>query len=233
MDSGELSWQRKQEFPSRRQTSKPAVSLSKEEILALQPPPDHAGSGHGRAAQAQAGQGSVHRHRRTRRAAGALSGGGGRGAHRAGGFRFGRLYEPAAAGSFRHHRCGPPENRSRRRPSAQSESGNSDRYVRDAPDQRERARPVQGLRHHRRRHGQFPDALSGERCLRAARQAECVWLDFPLRRPDHDFRRTRAGLATAASIPSRLRRDWFLRAPKAACWACCRESWARSRRRKR
>ncbi len=41
--------------------------------------------------------------------------------------------------------------------------------LRDAPLQRERARHLQGLRHHRGRHGQLPDALPRQRCLRAAR----------------------------------------------------------------
>ena len=67
----------------------------------------------------------------------------------------------------------------------------SDRHVRDAPHQRKRARSFQGLRHHRRRHRQFPHALSGERRVRAARQAQRVRLDFPLRRPDHRFRLSR------------------------------------------
>ena len=41
------------------------------------------------------------------------------------------------------------------------------------------------------------------------------------------------GLAIAACIPNRLRRDWCRRARKAASWACCPESWARFRRWKR
>ena len=32
---------------------------------------------------------------------------------------------------------------------------------------------------------------------------------------------TKEGPATAASIPSRHRRDWFPPAPKAECWAFC------------
>jgi molybdopterin/thiamine biosynthesis adenylyltransferase len=43
----------------------------------------------------------------------------------------------------------------------------------------------------------------------------------------------RAGLAIAASIPSRLRRGSCPRARREECSACCRASWARSRRRKR
>ena len=39
--------------------------------------------------------------------------------------------------------------------------------LRSRAHERERARHLQGLRHRRRRHGQLPDALSGERCLRA------------------------------------------------------------------
>ena len=39
---------------------------------------------------------------------------------------------------------------------------------------------MQGLRHHRRRHGQLPDPLPGERRLRAAGQAERLRLHLPL-----------------------------------------------------
>ena len=47
-------------------------------------------------------------------------------------------------------------------------------------DQCECARDPEGLRHHRGRHGQLPDALPGERCLRAAGQAECLRVDLPI-----------------------------------------------------
>ncbi len=43
----------------------------------------------------------------------------------------------------------------------------------------------------------------------------------------------RAGPATAASTPNRLRRAWCHHAPKAECWASCRESWERFRRPRR
>ncbi len=43
----------------------------------------------------------------------------------------------------------------------------------------------------------------------------------------------RAGRAIAAFIPSRPSRGRCRVAPRAACWACCRAWWGRSRRRRR
>ena len=59
-------------------------------------------------------------------------------------------------------------------------------------------------------------------------------LDLPLRRAGLGVLRPRWGAAapapaTAASTPSRRRRAWCPRAPRAACWACCAASSARSR----
>ena len=54
------------------------------------------------------------------------------------------------------------------------------------------------------------------------RQAERVRLDLPLRGPGDGVRLPRAGLATAACIPSRHLPGWFRAAPRAACWAFCR-----------
>ena len=45
--------------------------------------------------------------------------------------------------------------------------------------QRERARNHREIRHRRGRHGQFSDALPHQRRLRAAQEAERLWLDFP------------------------------------------------------
>ena len=46
--------------------------------------------------------------------------------------------------------------------------------------QRKRAGHHPALRHRGGRHGQFPDALPDQRRLRAAQEAERLWLDFPL-----------------------------------------------------
>ena len=59
--------------------------------------------------------------------------------------------------------------------------------VRYPPHQRQCARILSRLRHHRRRHRQLPHALPGERRLRAHRQAECLRLDLPLRRAGQRF----------------------------------------------
>ena len=48
--------------------------------------------------------------------------------------------------------------------------------------------PDQGLRHHHRRHGQFPHALLRQRRLRAAEEAQRLRLDLPLRRHGHRLR---------------------------------------------
>ena len=65
-----------------------------------------------------------------------------------------------------------------------------DRDLRDAADERECARPLQGLRHHRRWDRQLPDALPRQRRLRPPRQAERLRLDLPLRGAGLDLRRT-------------------------------------------
>ena len=77
------------------------------------------------------------------------------------------------------------------------------------------------LRHHRRRRRQLPDALSGQRRVRADRQAERLRQHLPVRRPGLGVRDQERARAIAASIPSRRRRVWCRAAPKAACWACC------------
>ena len=62
------------------------------------------------------------------------------------------------------------------------QSRRQDRDVRDGAVVGERARAVRALRRHPRRHRQLPDALSGERRVRAARQAERLRQHLPLRR---------------------------------------------------
>ena len=76
---------------------------------------------------------------------------------------------------------GKPKIRGRRESPARSESRHPHRHFRNAADQRKRPGTFQGLRHHRGRHGQLSHALSGERRLRAAGQAQCLRLDLPLR----------------------------------------------------
>ncbi len=209
--------------------TKPAVTLSKEEVMRYSRHlimPEVGMDGQLKLKQAKVlciGTGGLGAPARS------VSGGGGRGPHRPRGFRCGGFDESAAPGSLRHERRGQSEDSSGRGSPAQSESGYPDRHVRDASLERKRARYHEGLRHRRRRHGQFPDALSRQRRLRDPRQAQCLRLDFPFRGPDHDLRLSRTAHATAACIPSRPRRALCHRAPKAECWACCRESSARSR----
>ena len=70
-----------------------------------------------------------------------------------------------------------------------------------------------GLRRHPRRHRQFPDALSGQRRLRVARQAERLRQHLPVRGPGVGVRRARRALlplpvsrAAAAGTGAELRR---------------------------
>ena len=78
----------------------------------------------------------------------------------------------------------------------------------------------------RRWHRQLPDALSGERRLRAAEEAERLRLDLPLRRPGDGLRLSRAAPAIAACIPNRRLRAWCRAARKAECSAFCPASSA-------
>ena len=107
------------------------------------------------------------------------------------------------------------------------------RDLRDGAQLRERAAALRAVRRHPRRHRQLSDALSGERRVRAARQAQRVRQHLPLRRAGVGVRAPRTGRAIAASIPSRRRRGWCPAAPKAVCWACCRASSAPFRRPRR
>ena len=130
--------------------------------------------------------------------------------------------ESAAAGDPRHQGRRPQEARFGGGTMQDINPYRADRQARSRADERERARHPEGLRHGRRRHGQFPDALSGERCVRAAEEAERLRLDFPVRRPGDGLRVPRAARAIAACIRSRHLRVWFRAAPRAACWAFCR-----------
>ena len=188
---------------------------------ALLAPSDHARGRHGRAAEAESRAGAVHRHGRAGLAAGAVSGGRGRGHARPGRLRCGGLHQPAAADHPLDRRRGPQEARFRGRQAEGHQSVSEPADVRHAAEQRERAGTVPRLRHHRRRHRQLSHALPGERCLRADRQAERLRIDLPLRRPGQRVRHRRTARATAACIPSRHRRGWFLPAPRAACSAFC------------
>ena len=93
-------------------------------------------------------------------------------------------------------------------------------------DQRQCARDLQGLRHHRGRHGQLPDALPGERRLRADGTSRMRMARSSASRVRRASLPPRKALAIAACIRSRHRRAWCRRAPRAACWASCRDWWA-------
>ncbi len=101
-----------------------------------------------------------------------------------------------------------------------------DRDLRDGAVVGERAEAVRAVRRHPRRHRQFSDALSRQRRLRAARQAERVRQHLPLRRTGVGVWRRRTARAIAACIPSRRRPASCRAARKAACSACCRGSSA-------
>ncbi len=74
-----------------------------------------------------------------------------------------------------------PSSSRRKRRLQRPQPARPDRHLRDGADVRERARSVQRLRRHPRRHRQLPDALPGQRRLRADRQAERLRQHLPLR----------------------------------------------------
>ena len=84
------------------------------------------------------------------------------------------------------------------------------------------------VRPHRRRHRQLRHPLPRQRRRRHPRQAVRVGLDLPLRGPGVGVLGRRRARSTATSTPSRRRRAWSRRAPRAACWACCAPRSARS-----
>ena len=167
-------------------------------------------------------------------AGGAVSGGGRRRHARPRRFRQRRREQPAAADPPQHARRRPAEARCRRaiglpRSTRTSRSSTHE----DGADLGERARDLHGLRRHRRRHRQFPDAVSRQRRVRAARQAERLRQHLPLRRPGVGVRGQGRPVLSLPVSRSRRRRGWCRAAPRAACWACCRASSAPSRRPKR
>ena len=83
--------------------------------------------------------------------------------------------------------AGPRRSRPRK-PSSGINPNVRGRHPQHAHHQRKRARPHPALRHRRGRHGQFPDALPDQRRLRAAQEAERLWLDLPLRGPGQRVR---------------------------------------------
>ena len=92
-----------------------------------------------------------------------------------------RRDEPATAGDPRDQGRGASEDRLGRRVDAGHQPVPRDREVRGSLVERKRARHHQGLRHRRGRDGQLPDAVFGQRRLRAARQAQLLRLDLSLR----------------------------------------------------
>ena len=88
-------------------------------------------------------------------------------------------------------------------------------------DQRQRARNLQGLRHRRRRHGQLPDALPGQRRLRAAGQAQRLRLYLPLRGPGQRLRNRSRPLLSLPLSRTAAARPRALAARRVACSAFC------------
>ena len=105
------------------------------------------------------------------------------GTHRHRRLRRRRLQQPAAADPARHAGRRPLEARVGEGPArTRSTRTSSIETLRDGAVVGERARAVRAVRRHPRRHRQLPDALSGQRRVRAARQAERLRQHLPLRR---------------------------------------------------
>ena len=85
----------------------------------------------------------------------------------------------------------------------------------------ERARHHQGLRRHRRRRGQLPDALPAQRRGAEAGQAGDRRQHLPLRGDGDDVPAVRGPLLPLLLSASRRRPTWRRRARRRACSACC------------
>ncbi len=147
----------------------------------IQPAPDHAGDRRRGSAKAQGGQGSLHRRWRSRVAGRHVSRGRGRRDDRHRRLRRGRFQQPPAADHSLHAR--------RRTHQAGLREGSPQRHqpARRRADLRHRAvvgecaEVVRAVRRHSRRHRQFSHALSDQRRVRPARQAERLRQHLPLR----------------------------------------------------
>ena len=105
------------------------------------------------------------------------------------------------------------------------------RHLRDRALVGERARSHSALRHRRGRHGQFPDALSRQRRLRAAQEAERLRQHLPLRGAGERVCAPKGGPCYRCLYPGTAAAGHGARvARKAACSACCPASSATSRR---
>ena len=152
----------------------------------------------------------LHRRRRPRLAAGAVPGRGRASAASASSTSTSSTSATCSGRSSTARRTSAGRSCSRRADQLHGASTRTCRSIctRRRCPRRTRWRSVRDLRHHRRRHGQLPDALPRERRVRAAGQAERLRQHLPLRGPGVGVLARRTARATAACIPSRRRRAW-------------------------
>ena len=155
---------------------------------------------------------------------GAVPRGGGRRPARPRRLRRRRRHQPAAPDHPRHRRRRPPEARLGARPASRSSTRTcTSRPTRPGSPRRTRSRSradydlvIDGT-------DNFPTRyLVNDACVLLG-QAERVRQHLPLRGPGVGVRDATPGRATAACSAIRRRRDWCRAAPRAACWACCRD----------
>ena len=159
----------------------PAAELTREEVRALQPPPDHSRPGAGRAEAAQERPRAGHRRRRAGFAGAAVPGGRGRGHHRHRRVRRGRRVQPAAPDHPRAVRHRPVQGRERARLHPRDQPAGGGAAARVPAGARQRRRAVRAVRPDPGRHRQLRHPLSGQRRRRAGGQAVRVGVDLPLR----------------------------------------------------
>ena len=134
--------------------------------------------------QAQGGARPLRRRRRARLAGSALSRRGRRRHARHRRFRRRRRQQPAATDSARHAGRRPLEAAVRSRPPDRPSTPRStSRRYETRLTSANALEIFKGLRRHPRRHRQLPDALSRQRRLRAAQEAQRLRQHLPLRRP--------------------------------------------------
>ena len=175
----------------------------------------------------------LHRRGRPRLAGGALPGGRRRGdaRHRRHGRR--RSLEPAAPDPAHQRPHRHAEGGVRPHDPAGAQPRRAHRRVPRAPDLRERVPHLRAVRHHRERLRQLPDALPGQRRLRAAEEAARRRRHLAVRGPGDGVQPAARAPATAACSRSRRRPARCRRARRRACSACCPASSAACRRSRR
>ena len=144
--------------------------------------------------------------------------------------RRGRPLQPAAPGHPHDRPHRRAEGRLRRGGDPRHQPRRERRQVQDAPRRLEHHGDHRGLRRHRRRRRQLPDALPAQRRERPARHPGRLGLDPRLRRPALGLQAARRPVLPLPLPGAAARRARARPAAPTACSASCPARWACCRR---